>query len=437
MMMIWIMRGIGLFGLLALVYLVVRYVRERRKRSSSKYSLPLSPAVYDPFAYKKLQHSKNPQKLLKDESALAGFTFEKDTNSSSTTDEELDVMTEQEALALFEEQGLSVSLLLAARAAEKGILPLYSLCGAIFIDAIPQRLYLLDTDYQAVLLSDIINVPDSRNYTHVLVVYKGEETPVLAIASEVGTQEAVFSHDDFSAVDFVPPESSWGQFLWNHDGSSHVLSVYSEDNQSELGRSDRWAELETFEARALKTAVETLDIQTSPLLVDDGSSSKFLNTSDWDDEFHKDLMYCLEIHGLFMMLQLALLDDVESEDLESISLHRFRIDIYFDLLARTARLPIDLCMMMLADLHIFAQHIREQLEGHSIDYRDVIQPMYDKNAMFASLDLLSIDDRKLRQERVDTNLKLLHLIEYLMDTIEVDCNVRLEDHLRSTPSFDV
>ncbi|TNE46227.1 MAG: hypothetical protein EP343_24285 [Deltaproteobacteria bacterium] len=431
MMMIWVMRGLGLVVLLMLVGFAIRYFREKRRHRPSKVRPSLSPAVYDPFSYKKLQHSKNPQKLTKDESALSAFTFEKNEES------ELPTLSEEEALALWEDQGLSMSLLLAARAAEKGILPLYSLCGAVFIDAIPKRLYHLNQKYQAVVLSDIINVPDSHNYTHVLVVYQDEDVPVLAIASEVGGPEPLFSQDDFAAVDFVPPESSWGQAMWDDDNSSHVLSLYTKNEPSEIGRSDRWADLESFEARALKTAVETLSIKTTPMMVDDGSSSKFLETSDWEDELRKDLLFCLEIHGLFMMLQLAMLEDVESEDLESISLHRFRIDIYFDLLARLARLPIDICMMMLADLHIFSQHIREHLEAHHIDYRDVIQPMYEKNAMFASLDLLSLEDRRKRQERITGNPQLLLTVENLMDTIESNADIRLEEHIRATPSFDV
>ncbi len=428
----WVLRWALLLGLITvLLSLFLRFFSFLKQllRLKSGQSRPF--AVHLTSAYDKLRHSKNPQKHKEKKD------WEVFASKGSSVNKLL--RRPEEVVELLQKQGISLSLLLAARAAERGLFPFYSLCGAIFIDAIPQRLYHLNQQYQAVLLSHIINIPDSPVFTHVLAVYKDDEEPILAITAEINQeQDELVQMREAMDAEGSMVESSWGEQLWRDEGFSHFLCMFFQERHSRFGSSDRWSHLEIFETRALRMALETLGIETTPLMMDDGSSTKFVEMASFSNELKKDLTYCLELHGMFMMVRMALQDELTEEDVEHASLHRFRIEVYLKALASQTCIPLDLSMLMLADLKVLSEHITEHLEENELSYLDVIGPLYQEDTLFAPLEQLSWEERTQRQKRIFDNPQLLSTIRQVMSAIESSADIRLEEQSQSRIlTFDV
>lgn len=406
------------------------YIRMVHRKTTPPFTpVPFSSST--PLAYHKLKHEKQAQKYAKPQPPSEPSPESQETQQ----DWESLAVLEEKLLHGLQEKGISISLMLASLAAEKELLPFYSLCGVMFIDAIPRRLYQLNQEYQAVLLSDIVNIPDSPAYTHVLAIYHKEGKPVLTITSEKNstTEQVLFSND---AAHLKPTHLSWGQLLWNEEGSSHLLRMFLGDQQSEHGASNRWANLDAFVHRALHMASKTLSINIPPLLLDDGTSSRYIDTNKWEEESWMDLIYCLEVYGMFIMVRLAFVQEVSAEDIEHTFLHRYRVDVCLKTLIQKAPLPLQLGIKVLLDLHMFAQQIQEELEDREVSYLELIQPLVTNSNSFLSY--LPTQDVAYRMERFPQNTQLLDCIHALISNVENNLELRRKPTEESfSPHFDV
>jgi hypothetical protein len=118
---------------------------------------------------------------------------------------------------------------------------------------------------QRVVFWDQIESGDNTEYQFAIGVFREPNDPILFVTSERSNPEGAAAA--LRALGMDPDELGMGEPVAADAGKSHFLCTFDERGHTNLGGSDRWADVTEFEAAAMRIIHERFGVR--PELVDE------------------------------------------------------------------------------------------------------------------------------------------------------------------------